>query len=184
MVFLYFALILHKHLYFIDADTFKSLEWGKTVDFGFLTFDFLVGFSSSQRWRLATKRSRKYPESNRSTLAILFDERISAYALELLLRGATGPIPSALSRPSSLLLDGTVTKTAKPPPEIQTSIRRWLKSVPLMVKAPTSPPLPLKDRVSVRPRVPFLDRGAIPVGVVHLGRSQLKSPRRRLWWAF
>jgi hypothetical protein len=33
---------------------------------------------------MATQRSRKNPESNRSTLAILFDKRMPAYALELL----------------------------------------------------------------------------------------------------
>jgi hypothetical protein len=37
---------------------------------------------------MATQRSRKYPESNRSTLAILFDKRMPAYTLEILPPGS------------------------------------------------------------------------------------------------
>jgi hypothetical protein len=82
---------------------------------------------------MATQRSRKY---RRAIVRLLQYSSICECPpthSRSYLQGATGRIPSALSRPSSLLLDSTATKTAKPPTEIQTSIRRCLKSVPLMV---------------------------------------------------
>jgi hypothetical protein len=63
---------------------------------------------------MATQRSRKYPESNPLTLAILFDKQMSTYTLEIL------PPRSNWSNSVSFvkiiiapgLLDRTATKTA------------------------------------------------------------------------